>query len=126
MAGDERVVLLGEDIHDPVGGMFTVTRGLSTKYGRERVRGTPIAETAILGAAIGAALEGYRPVAELMFFDFLGVCLDQLANHAAKLRYLSSGRVGVPLVLRTTEGDRSGPQHSQSLEAWLMHVPGLT
>ncbi len=125
MAGDERVVLLGEDIHDPVGGMFTVTRGLSTKYGRERVRGTPIAETAILGAAIGAALEGYRPVAELMFFDFLGVCLDQLANHAAKLRYLSSGRVGVPLVLRTTEGDRSGPQHSQSLEAWLMHVPGL-
>jgi len=125
MARDGRVVLLGEDIHDPVGGMFTVTRGLSTKYGRERVRGTPIAETAILGAAIGAALEGLRPVAELMFFDFLGVCLDQLANHAAKLRYLSGGRSGVPLVLRTTEGHRSGPQHSQSLEAWLMHVPGL-
>ena len=125
MARDERIVLLGEDIHDPVGGMFTVTQGLSTRFGAERVRGTPISETAIVGAAIGAALEGLRPVAELMFFDFLGVCLDQLANHAAKLRYMSGGRSSVPLVLRTTEGAQSGPQHSQSLEAWLMHVPGL-
>jgi len=125
MARDERIVLLGEDIHDPVGGMFTVTQGLSTRFGAARVRGTPIAETAIVGAAIGAALAGLRPVAELMFFDFLGVCLDQLANHAAKLRYMSGGRSSVPLVLRTTEGAWSGPQHSQSLEAWLMHVPGL-
>ena len=125
MARDERIILLGEDIHDPVGGMFTVTQGLSTRFGAARVRGTPIAETAIVGAAIGAALAGLRPVAELMFFDFLGVCLDQLANHAAKLRYMSGGRSSVPLVLRTTEGAWSGPQHSQSLEAWLMHVPGL-
>jgi 2-oxoisovalerate dehydrogenase E1 component len=105
--------------------MFTVTQGLSTKYGRARVRPTPIAETSIVGAAIGAALGGLRPVAELMFFDFLGVCLDQLANHAAKLRYMTGGRARVPMVLRTVEGAQSGPQHSQALEAWLMHTPGL-
>jgi 2-oxoisovalerate dehydrogenase E1 component len=125
MARDASIILLGEDIHDPVGGMFTVTQGLSTKYGRERVRPTPIAETAIVGAAIGAAMAGLRPVAELMFFDFLGVCLDQLANHAAKLRYMTGGRAQVPMVLRTVEGVQSGPQHSQALEAWLMHTPGL-
>jgi 2-oxoisovalerate dehydrogenase E1 component len=125
MARDESVVLLGEDVHDPVGGMFTVTQGLSTKYGRERVRPTPIAETSIVGASIGAAIGGLRPVAELMFFDFLGVCLDQLANHAAKLRYMTGGRARVPMVLRTVEGAQSGPQHSQALEAWLMHTPGL-
>jgi 2-oxoisovalerate dehydrogenase E1 component len=125
MARDPRIVLLGEDIQDPVGGVFTATQGLSTRHGAERVRATPISETAIVGAAIGAALEGLRPVAELMFMDFLGVCLDQLANHAAKLRYLTGGRASVPLVLRTTEGAGAGPQHSQSLEAWLLHVPGL-
>ncbi len=125
MARDESIILLGEDIHDPVGGMFTVTQGLSTKYGRERVRPTPIAETSIVGASIGAAMAGLRPVAELMFFDFLGVCLDQLANHAAKLRYMTGGRAQVPMVLRTVEGMQSGPQHSQALEAWLMHMPGL-
>ncbi|MEJ2205117.1 MAG: dehydrogenase E1 component subunit alpha/beta [Gemmatimonadota bacterium] len=122
---DERVVLLGEDIADPVGGLLTCTAGLSTRFGPERVRATPIAEQAIVGAATGAALAGMRPVAELMFFDFLGVCLDQLANHAAKLRFMSGGRSSVPLTLRTMEGSYAGAQHSQSLEAWLTHTPGL-
>jgi 2-oxoisovalerate dehydrogenase E1 component len=125
MARDERIVLLGEDIADPMGGLFTCTKGLSTRFGRDRVRATPIAEQAIVGSAIGAALDGLRPVAELMFVDFLGVCLDQLANHAAKLRFMSGGRVHVPLTLRTVEGAWSGPQHSQALEAWLTHTPGL-
>jgi pyruvate/2-oxoglutarate/acetoin dehydrogenase E1 component/TPP-dependent pyruvate/acetoin dehydrogenase alpha subunit len=122
---DERVVLFGEDIADPMGGLFTCTAGLSTRHGSDRVRATPIAEQAIVGAATGAALAGLRPVAELMFFDFLGVCLDQLANHAAKLRFMSGGRSSVPLTLRTVEGSYSGAQHSQSLEAWLTHTPGL-
>ena len=125
MAGDDRIVLLGEDIADPMGGLFTCTKGLSTRFGRDRVRATPISEQAIVGCAIGAALDGLRPVAELMFIDFLGVCLDQLANHAAKLRFMSGGRVHVPLTLRTVEGAWSGPQHSQALEAWLTHTPGL-
>ncbi|MFP6663889.1 MAG: dehydrogenase E1 component subunit alpha/beta [Deltaproteobacteria bacterium] len=125
MENDERVILLGEDIADPVGGLFTCTAGLSTRFGTDRVRATPIAEQAIVGAAIGAAIEGFRPVPELMFLDFLGVCLDQLANHAAKLRFMSGGRVHVPLTLRTMEGAYAGPQHSQALEAWLTHTPGL-
>ncbi|MBM4265364.1 MAG: dehydrogenase [Deltaproteobacteria bacterium] len=125
MARDDRVVLLGEDIADPMGGLFTCTKGLSTRFGRDRVRATPIAEEAIVGCAIGAALDGLRPVAELMFVDFLGVCLDQLANHAAKLRFMTGGRVHVPITLRSVEGAHSGPQHSQALEAWLTHVPGL-
>lgn len=125
MARDESIVLLGEDIADPMGGLFTCTKGLSTRFGTDRVRATPIAEQAIVGSAIGAALDGLRPVAELMFIDFLGVCLDQLANHAAKLRFMSGGRAHVPLTLRTTEGAYSGPQHSQALEAWLTHTPGL-
>jgi 2-oxoisovalerate dehydrogenase E1 component len=125
MEADERIILLGEDIADPSGGMFKVTAGLSTKYGPNRVRATPIAESAIVGAAIGAALGGLRPVAELMFMDFLGVALDQIANHAAKVRYLSGGRQGVPLVIRTMVGMAAGPQHSQALEAWAMHAPGI-
>jgi pyruvate/2-oxoglutarate/acetoin dehydrogenase E1 component/TPP-dependent pyruvate/acetoin dehydrogenase alpha subunit len=125
LEADERVILLGEDIADPVGGLLTCTAGLSTRFGTDRVRATPIAETAIVGAATGAAVAGLRPVAELMFLDFLGVCLDQLANHAAKLRYMSGGRTQVPLTLRTMEGAFAGAQHSQSLEAWLTHVPGL-
>ncbi|HYA67210.1 MAG TPA: pyruvate dehydrogenase complex E1 component subunit beta, partial [Acidimicrobiales bacterium] len=122
---DERVVLLGEDITDP--GVFGVTKGLSTKFGVDRVRDTPISEQAIVGAAVGAALGGLRPVAEVMFMDFLGLCLDQLANHAAKLRYMSGGRTPVPMVLRTAVGGGLGvgAQHSQMLEAWLTHVPGL-
>ncbi|HEY7946606.1 MAG TPA: transketolase C-terminal domain-containing protein [Acidimicrobiales bacterium] len=127
LGADERVVLLGEDIADPGGGVFGVTKGLSTKYGPDRVRDTPISEQAIVGAAVGAALGGLRPVAEVMFMDFLGLCLDQLANHAAKLRYMSGGRTPVPMVLRTAVGGglQVGAQHSQMLEAWITHVPGL-
>ncbi len=125
LASDSRVVLLGEDISD--NGVFGVTKGLAAKYGVERVRDTPISEQAIVGAAVGAALGGLRPVAEIMFMDFLGLCLDQLANHAAKLRYMSGGLTPVPMVLRTAVGGglQVGAQHSQMLEAWLTHVPGL-
>jgi 2-oxoisovalerate dehydrogenase E1 component len=125
MARDESIVLLGEDIADPAGGLFKVTDGLSTKYGTARVRATPIAESAIVGAAIGASMAGLRPVAELMFMDFVGVCLDQIANHAAKIRYMSGGRQHAPMVIRTAVGVSSGPQHSQAVEPWLMNVPGL-
>jgi acetoin:2,6-dichlorophenolindophenol oxidoreductase subunit beta len=124
---DERVFLLGEDIVDPVGGAMQVTRGLSTRFGRERVRETPISEQAIVGAAIGAALAGRRPIAEIMIMDFYAVCLDQLVNHAAKLRYMSGGRTPVPMTVRgtATGGLQMGSQHSQMLEAWLVHTPGL-
>ena len=127
LEADDTVVLLGEDIADPGGGVFGVTKGLSTKYGSDRVRDTPISEQAIVGAAVGAALGGLRPVAEIMFMDFLGLCLDQLANHAAKLRYMSGGLTPVPMVLRTAVGGglQVGAQHSQMLESWLTHVPGL-
>ena len=125
MAADESIVLLGEDIADPSGGMFKITAGLSTKYGPERVRDTPIAESSIIGAAVGAALGGLRPVAELMFMDFLGVAMDQIANHAAKIRYMSGGRQGAPMVIRAMVGTAAGPQHSQAFEAWAMHTPGI-
>jgi pyruvate/2-oxoglutarate/acetoin dehydrogenase E1 component len=127
LAADPSVVLLGEDIADPGGGVYGVTKGLSTKYGRERVRDTPISESAIVGAATGAALAGKRPVAEIMIMDFLGVCLDQLANHAAKLRYMTGGQVKVPLVVRMSAGGgmQFGAQHSAYLESWLVHTPGL-
>ena len=128
LANDDRVFLMGEDIQDPAGGVVKATAGLSTKYGLDRVRPTPIAEQAIVGAAIGAALVGMRPVAEIMINDFLAVCMDQVANHAAKLRYMSGGRTHVPLTIRTlTAGNIGsfGAQHSQSLEAWLTHIPGL-
>jgi len=125
LTSDHRVVLLGEDIAD--NGVFGVTKGLAAKHGADRVRDTPISEQAIVGAAVGGALGGLRPVAELMFMDFLGLCLDQLANHAAKLRYMSGGLTPVPMVLRTAVGGglQVGAQHSQMLEAWLTHVPGL-
>ena len=126
MARDERIVLLGEDIADSAGGgMVKVTAGLSTKYGDDRVRNTPIAESSIIGAATGAAMAGLRPVPELMFMDFLGVALDQIANHAAKVRYLSGGRLSAPMTIRATVGAGAGPQHSQALEAIAMHVPGM-
>jgi 2-oxoisovalerate dehydrogenase E1 component len=128
LGADERVFLMGEDIHDPAGGVVKATAGLSTKYGLDRVRPTPISEQAIVGAAIGASLAGMRPVAEIMINDFLAVCMDQVANHAAKLRYMSGGRTNVPITIRTlTAGNVGsfGAQHSQSLEAWLTHVPGL-
>ena len=124
---DDTVFLLGEDIIDPGGGTFKVTAGLSTRYGRERVRETPISEQAIVGAAIGAAMTGMKPVAEIMMADFQAVCLDQVANHAAKLRYMSGGRTTVPMVVRSafTGGMGAAAQHSQSVEAWLAHTPGL-
>jgi acetoin:2,6-dichlorophenolindophenol oxidoreductase subunit beta len=127
MAADDRVFLIGEDIPDPTGGAFQVTKGLSTKYGLDRVLDSPISEQAIVGAAIGAAMAGMRPVAEIMICDFLGVCMDQLANHAAKLRFMSGGATTVPMVVRTmgSGGINFGGQHSQMLEAWLIHTPGL-
>jgi len=128
LGNDKRVFLMGEDIQDPAGGVGKATVGLSTKYGLDRVRPTPISEQAIVGAATGAALTGMRPVAEIMINDFLAVCMDQVANHAAKLRYMSGGRTSVPLTIRTmTAGNVGsfGAQHSQSLENWLTHTPGL-
>lgn len=123
---DDKVLLLGEDIADPAGGVFRVTSGLSTKHGTTRVRATPIAEQAIIGASIGAALGGYRTVAEIMFFDFVTVAMDQLVNHAAKLRYMTGGATPVALTVRTTIGSsRFGAQHAQELEAWFMHTPGI-
>jgi pyruvate/2-oxoglutarate/acetoin dehydrogenase E1 component len=127
LAADPTVFLLGEDIVDPAGGVMQVTKGLSSKWGRDRVRETPISEQAIIGAATGAAMAGMRPVAEIMIMDFIAVAADQLINHAAKLRFMSGGRTHVPLTVRclTTGGFQMGAQHSQSLEAWLAHVPGL-
>jgi pyruvate dehydrogenase E1 component beta subunit len=128
MASDPRVILLGEDIADAQGGgVFTATKGLSAKYGTARVRSTPIAEQAILGAAIGAALVGYRPVAEIMLMNFMTVAMDQIVNHAAKLRFMSGGQTSVPITIRTATGAGAGfgGQHSDMLEAWFAHVPGL-
>jgi len=128
MSVDDNVFLLGEDIGDPPGGVFKTTAGLQTKYGAERVRPTPIAEQAIIGAATGAALVGMRPVAEIMFCDFIGVTMDQITNHAAKQRYMSGGATHVPMTMRILcAGGLGGfgAQHSQSLESWLLHTPGL-
>jgi pyruvate/2-oxoglutarate/acetoin dehydrogenase E1 component len=128
LEADPSVFLLGEDIGDPPGGVFKTTAGLETKWGKERVRPTPIAEQAIIGAATGAAIAGMRPVAEIMFCDFAGVCLDQITNHAAKQRYMSGGTTHAPMTIRMLVGGGIGgfgAQHSQSLEAWLLHTPGL-
>jgi pyruvate/2-oxoglutarate/acetoin dehydrogenase E1 component len=126
MAADDKIVMLGEDIADPNGGVLKISKGLSTKYGTDRVRATPIAETAIVGAAVGLALGGYRPLAEIMFMDFTTVCIDQIVNHAAKLRYMSGGHTPVPLTIHTAVGTRRyGAQHAQNLEAWFMHIPGM-
>lgn len=128
MANDERVIVFGEDVADPQGGgVFKTSKGLSTKYGDHRVRSTPIAEQAIVGAAVGAALAGMRPVAEIMLMNFITVAMDQLVNHAAKLRFMSGGQSSVPLTIRTIAGAGrgNGGQHSDMLEAWLAHVPGL-
>ena len=124
---DDRVFLLGEDLADPAGGVNGVTLGLSTTHGNDRVMNTPISEAAIVGAAIGASIEGYLPVAEIMIMDFIGIAMDQIVNHAAKLRYMSGGRTTSPITVRTAifAGTGSGGTHSQSLEAWFMHVPGL-
>lgn len=123
---DERVYILGEDILDPYGGAFKVTRGLSTKY-PQRVLTTPISEAAIVGIANGMALRGLRPVAEIMFGDFVTLAADQLINHAAKFRWMYNEQVRVPIVVRAPMGGRRGygPTHSQSLEKLFLGVPGL-
>lgn len=126
MAGDERVYLLGEDI-GKMGGDFGVTRDLYEKYGAERVRDTPLSEAAIIGTAVGSAMIGMRPVAEIMFADFLGTCYDQIVNNAAKMHYMFDGQFKAPIVIRTAAGGGfgGGPHHSQSVEGWFMNVPGL-
>jgi pyruvate dehydrogenase E1 component beta subunit len=126
MQRDSSVVCLGEDIA-AAGGVFKATVGLLEKFGPLRVRDTPIAEQAILGAAMGAAMTGLKPVAEIMFSDFLAVCWDLVANEIAKTRYMTNGQISLPLVIRTGNGggSRFGAQHSQSVENWAMAIPGL-
>jgi pyruvate dehydrogenase E1 component beta subunit len=126
MANDPSVVLLGEDVA-AAGGVFKATAGLYERFGPDRVRDAPISEQAIVGAAMGAAMTGLRPIAEIMFSDFFGVCWDMIANQIAKARYMTDGQIGLPLVIRTANGGgvRFGAQHSQSVESWVMAVPGL-
>jgi acetoin:2,6-dichlorophenolindophenol oxidoreductase subunit beta len=126
METDERVFLMGEDI-GVYGGAFGVTTGLLERFGRERVRDTPISEIAIIGAGVGAALCGLRPVVELQFSDFVTCAMDQIVNQAAKIHFMLGGAAQVPLVIRAPAGSGTGAaaQHSQSLEAWFAHVPGL-
>lgn len=126
MAEDDRVVVLGEDIAN-AGGSFGVTRGLLDKFGPLRVRDTPISEASLVGAGVGAALSGLKPVVEIMFMDFVALAMDALVNQAAKVRFMFGGQCSVPLVLRTPHGGglSAGPQHSQCLEVWFAHIPGL-
>jgi len=126
MSRDPDVVLIGEDI-GKAGGVFKATVGLYDQFGPQRVRDTPISEQAILGAAMGAAMTGLKPVAEIMFSDFIAVCFDYFANEFSKSRYMTNGQVKVPLVVRTGNGGaaRFGAQHSQSVENWCMMIPGL-
>jgi pyruvate dehydrogenase E1 component beta subunit len=126
MRADPSVVFLGEDVAS-AGGVFKATVGLADEFGPARVRDTPISEQAILGAAMGAAMTGLRPIAEIMFSDFFAVCWDLIANEIAKSRYMSDGQVSFPLVIRCANGAgvRFGAQHSQSVENWAMAVPGL-
>jgi pyruvate dehydrogenase E1 component beta subunit len=125
MRADDRVFVLGEDVAE--GGPYTATAGLAEEFGTERVINTPISEAAITGVAIGAAQSGMRPVLEIMFIDFITLALDQLVNAAAKAHFMSGGQLTVPMVVRTQggAGHRGAAQHSQSLESWLTHVPGL-
>lgn len=126
MERDTSVYFIGEDVA-AAGGVFKTTSGLLERFGPRRVRDTPISEEAIIGAAMGAAMNGLRPVAEIMFSDFLATCWDMIANQVAKTRYMTDGQVELPLVIRTANGAgvRFGAQHSQSLENWAMSVPGL-
>lgn len=126
MERDERVAFIGEDVAG-AGGVFKATVGLLDKFGPKRVVDTPISEQAILGAAMGAAMTGMRPIAEIMFSDFLAVCWDFVANEMAKSRYMSNGQLPCPVVVRTGNGagSRFGAQHSQSVENWAMAIPGI-
>jgi len=126
MRRDERVFIMGEEV-SLLGGAFRVTRGFRDEFGEERVRDTPISEAAIIGSALGAAVTGMRPVAEIMYIDFVTVAMDQLVNQIAKMSYISGGKFSVPLVIRTTvgAGTSSAAQHSQNLQALFMHIPGM-
>ncbi|MHC1735472.1 MAG: alpha-ketoacid dehydrogenase subunit beta [Erysipelotrichaceae bacterium] len=126
MREDETVFILGEDI-GVYGGAFGVTRGMLEEFGPKRIRHTPISESAIAGAAVGAAITGMRPIFELQFSDFITIALDQIVNQAAKIHYMYGGNVSIPLVMRTPGGSGTGAaaQHSQSLENWTAHIPGL-
>jgi len=126
MQRDENVVLIGEDVGTP-GGSFGASRGLYDLFGPERVIDTPISEAAITGLAAGAAACGLRPIVEIMFMDFMTICMDGIVNQIAKMRYMFGSQYKVPIVIRTPSGAglNAGPQHSQSLEAWFAHVPGL-
>ena len=127
MTANPNVIVFGEDVADPEGGgVCKATAGLSTKYG-DRVRSTPISEQAIIGAALGASIAGMRPVAEIMLMNFTAVAMDQITNHAAKLRYMSGGQTSAPLTIRTMTGAgfSAGAQHSDMLEAWFAHTPGM-
>lgn len=121
---DPSVFLMGEDI-GAYGGLYRITEGLYQEFGPDRVRDTPITEAAIVGFGVGAAMVGSRPIVELQFGDFMALAMDQIVNQAAKARYMSGGQLAVPLIIRTPVGTGLGSQHTQSLEAWLMHVPGL-
>jgi acetoin:2,6-dichlorophenolindophenol oxidoreductase subunit beta len=123
---DPRVFLAGEDA-GRMGGANFVTKPSFAEFGPERIKDTPISETAIIGLGVGSAVTGLRPILEITFMDFMGVCMDEVANQAAKMRYMFGGKAKIPLVIRTVNGagNRTAAQHSQSLEAWLTHVPGL-
>jgi acetoin:2,6-dichlorophenolindophenol oxidoreductase subunit beta len=125
MAEDERVFCIGEEVG--FGGAYGATHGLRDRFGASRVRDTPISESAIVGLSVGAALAGWRPVAEIMHFDFVALAMDQIVNQAAKLRYMTGGRATVPMVIRCPAGGwlNAAAQHSQSLESWFTHIPGL-
>jgi pyruvate/2-oxoglutarate/acetoin dehydrogenase E1 component len=126
MEEDERVVVIGIDV-GAGGGIFGVTKGLFERFGPERMIDVPISEMSYLGAAVGAAMTGLRPIVEVMFMDFVGVCMDPILNQAAKLRYMTAGALEIPIVFRmqTGAGKAAGAQHSQSLETWFAHIPGL-
>jgi pyruvate dehydrogenase E1 component beta subunit len=126
MSRDERVFVMGEDIARQ-GGIFGQFKGLPQKFGYDRVKDTPITETAIIGAAVGAALAGMRPVADMHFADFMGVCMDEIFNQMAKIRYMFGGQTTVPVVVRAPDGlvNQAAAQHSQSIESWFLHIPGL-
>ena len=126
LQSDNRVFIMGEDI-GAYGGAYAVTKGFLEEFGAERVKDTPLAESVIVGAAVGAAMAGLRPVAEIMTINFLLLAMDQIVNHAAKLRYMSNGQIAVPMVIRTVTGGggQLGATHSQSFEPWLASVPGI-
>ncbi len=126
MTRDDKVFVMGEDIARQ-GGIFGQFKGLPEKFGTDRVKDTPITETAIIGAAIGSALAGMRPVADMHFADFMGVCMDEVFNQMAKIHYMFGGQKTIPMVIRAPDGliNQAAAQHSQSIEAWFMHVPGV-